>query len=146
MDVLNLIDEMEDIIEDASSVPLTKKVMVDADELLDIIREIRIRLPDEMQQASWIKEEKERIIGEAEREAMQIQQETAEKVEAMIEEDRITEAAEQRAEEILYKAQEAATEIRVGALEYADSILLNTQEKLQELVGVINDNRNELRD
>lgn len=145
MDVLNLIDEMEDIIEDASSVPLTKKVMVDADELLDIIREIRIRLPDEMQQASWIKDEKERIIGEAEKEAIRIQNETEMRVEAMVNEDRITEIAEQRAEDILYKAQETANEIRGGALEYADSILLNTQEKLQELVGVINENRDELR-
>lgn len=140
MDVLKLIDEMEDIIEDGSSVPLTKKVMVDSEEILDIIREIRIRLPDEMQQASWIKEEKERIIGEAEREAMQIQRDTEEKVREMVEDSRITTAAEERAEEILYKAQEAANEIRLGALEYADSLLMNTQEKLQELVELINDN------
>ncbi|HEY4543663.1 MAG TPA: ATPase [Tissierellaceae bacterium] len=145
MDVLKLIDEMEDIIEDGSSVPLTKKVMVDSEEILDIIREIRIRLPDEMQQASWIKEEKERIIGEAEREAMQIQRDTEEKVREMVEDSRITTAAEERAEEILYKAQEAANEIRLGALEYADSLLMNTQEKLQELVELINDNREELR-
>ena len=40
MDVLKLIDEIEDIVEDGSTLPFSKKVMVDVDEILDIIKEI----------------------------------------------------------------------------------------------------------
>ena len=39
--------------------------MVDANELLEIVREIRLSLPDDVQQAKWVKDEKERILREA---------------------------------------------------------------------------------
>lgn len=145
MDVLKLIEELEDVIDESSSVPLSKKVMVNSDEVLDILQEIRKRLPDEMQQAAWIKEEKERIIGEAQNEAIQIQNDTKEKVARMTEEHRITEAAEERANEILAKAQEDGREIRLGALEYADNLLMGTQEQMEKLVSLIEENREELR-
>jgi len=56
MEILKLIDEIEDIIENGSSVPFSSKVMIDADEIYDIISEIRIKLPDEIKQANWIKQ------------------------------------------------------------------------------------------
>ncbi len=145
MDVLKLIEELEDVIDDSSSLPLSKKVMVNSDEVLDILQEIRKRLPDEMQQAAWIKEEKERIIGEAQSEAIKIQNDTKEKVIRMTEEHRITEAAEERASDIIAKAQEDGREIRLGALEYADNLLMGTQEQMEKLVSLIEENREELR-
>lgn len=145
MDVLDLINEMEDLIEDGSGVPLTKKVMVDKIDILDIIKEIRIRLPDEVQQASWIKSERQRIIDEAEREAQNIIENAKLKAEELVSDDNITIAAEQRAEETIYRAQETAREIRTGSLEYADDILMKTQQELQSLVELINNNREELR-
>ena len=48
MDIMEIIDMMEETIEKASSVPLTGKVMVDRDELLDYIQEIRLVYPDEL--------------------------------------------------------------------------------------------------
>ena len=63
MDILLLLDEIEDIIEDGTSVPFSKKILVDTEELLDILKEIRIRLPDEIKQAAWIKEEKQDFRG-----------------------------------------------------------------------------------
>lgn len=145
MDVLKLIEELEDIIDESSTVPLTKKVMVHSEEILDILQQIRTRLPDEMQQASWIKEEKERIIGEAQREAISIENDTKEKVKVMIDEHPITEAAKERANEIIVSANADAREIRLGAFEYADELLMGTQEQIERLVGLIEENREELR-
>ena len=51
MKVLELLDEIEDIVENSSRFPMTGKILVDAEELLEIVREIRIELPDEIQQA-----------------------------------------------------------------------------------------------
>ena len=36
-------------------------------------------------------------------------------------------------------------EIRLGAMEYADSLLQETQENLKELIQLLNDNRKDLR-
>ncbi|MCF6466416.1 ATPase [Clostridium sp. Cult2] len=145
MDVLKLIDEIEDVLENASSLPFSNKVMVDAEELFEIIREVRIKLPDEIKQASWIKEERQRILAEAQKDADTILNEAEFKLEELVEEDEITKKAKERAEEIITKAQTNAKSIRLGALEYADNILLETQEDLKDIIDLLNKNRQELR-
>ena len=62
MRVLELLDEIEEIVDTSSGFPLTGKILVDAEELMEIVREIRLELPDEIQQAQWIKEERQRIL------------------------------------------------------------------------------------
>jgi F0F1-type ATP synthase membrane subunit b/b' len=101
MKVLELLDEIEDIIETSSGFPLTGKVLVDAEEILEIIREIRIELPDEIQQAQWIKDERQRILDEAKHEYEAVLKEARVQAEALIENDDITVKAKARAEEIM---------------------------------------------
>lgn len=145
MDVLKLIDEIEDILEEGSTVPFSRKVLVDSDEVLDIIKEIRIRLPDEIKQAAWIKEEKQRILAEAQNDADNMLNEAEYRLEELIDQEGITKAAKERSEEIINKAQATAKEIRLGAMEYADSLLLETQEELKDIISMLNENRKELR-
>ena len=68
MDIMEIVDMMEEAIEKASAVPLTGKVMIDKGELLDYIQEIRLVYPDELKEAKWVKEERQRILSEAETE------------------------------------------------------------------------------
>ena len=145
MDVLKLINEIEDIMEDGSALPFSKKVMVDVDEVLDIIKEIRIRLPDEIKQAAWIKDEKQRILADAQKDADNLINEAEYRLEELIDQEAITKAAKDRAEELINKAQSTAKEIRLGAMEYADSLLMETQEQLKDVITQLNENRKELR-
>ena len=46
MRVLELLEEIEEIVDTAAGFPLTGKIMVDSQELLEIVREIRAELPD----------------------------------------------------------------------------------------------------
>ena len=69
MDIMEIVDMMEEAIEKASAVPLTGKVMIDKGELLDYIQEIRLVYPDELKEAKWVKEERQRILSEAENRA-----------------------------------------------------------------------------
>lgn len=145
MDVLKFIDEIEDILEEGSSVPFSNKIMVDSEELLDIIKEIRIRLPDDIKQAAWIKEEKQRILAEAQKGADNLLSDAEYKLEELIDRDEISQKAKERSEEIINKARNNAKEIRLGALEYADNLLLETQEELRDIIQLLNENRKELR-
>ncbi|HZK33207.1 MAG TPA: ATPase [Tissierellaceae bacterium] len=145
MEVLRLIDEIEDIVEAGSNVPFSSRVMVDKDEILDIIQDIRIKLPDEIKQATWIKDERQRILAEAQKDADRLMEEAELRLEELIDQDGITKKATERAEEILTKAQTNAKEIRLGSLDYADSLLQEQQENLKVLIQLINENRKELR-
>lgn len=145
MNVLKLIDEIEDIIEAGSGLPFSNKVMVDQSEILEIIKEIRIKLPDEIKQAAWIKDERQRILAEAQRDADTLMEDAEYRLKELVDQDEVTKKASNRAEEIITKAQTNAKEIRIGAMEYADSLLLETQEGLKEIIELLNDNRKELR-
>jgi len=144
MDVLKLLDEVEDIIEGSSTIPFAGKILVDKGEILDILKEIRIKLPDEIKQAEWIKEERQRILAEAHNEAGTIVEEAKSHIEEMVEQDEITRKAQERAEEILTKAQNHAKDIRIGAREYADDLLKNTEENLKTTIETLHKNRAEL--
>lgn len=145
MDVLGLIDEIEDIVETAGSLPLTSKVLVQKEELLDIISELRIKLPDEIKQAAWIKEERERIISEANKDAEQIIKETRLKLEELVSKEEVLKEANERAKDIMNKAQIASTNLKRSSLEYSDKLLMNAQENLKDMITTLNENRTELR-
>ena len=116
MEVLRLIDEIEDIVEAGTNVPFSGKVMIDKEEVLEILRDIRIKLPDEIKQAAWIKEERQRILAEAQKDAETLMTETESRLHSLIDQDEITKKANSRAEEIVTRANQHAKEIRIGAI------------------------------
>ncbi len=133
MKVLELLDELDEIIEVASGVPLVKKVMVDPDEVSEIVKEIREELPDEIQQAQWIKNERQRILDEARNEYEAILNDARKKAESMIENDEITIMAKGKADEIIRVAKENSQVMKMSILDYTDNMLYNLQEKVDQL-------------
>ena len=59
MEIFTLLETLEDILERSRSVPFSSKGIVDKEEILELIKEIRLKLPDELKQAKWVKEEKQ---------------------------------------------------------------------------------------
>ena len=133
MKVLELLDELDEIIELAANVPVVRKVMVDPNEITEIVKEIRLELPDEIQQAQWIKNERTRILDEAKAEYDNIIKEAEEKANALVEQDEITVKAKQRAEEILRIAKENCSVMKMSILDYTDGMLYNLQEKVDQM-------------
>ena len=133
------------LLENSKNLPFTTKSMVDKEEMLEIIKEIRIQLPDELKQAKWIKEERGRILEEAQREADGIVKEAENRIIAMIDEHEITRKAYDQANETIINAQKTAREIKQNSLEYADELLAKMEENLKEAYLVLHKNREELK-
>ncbi len=133
MKVLELLDELDEIMETASSVPVVRKVMVDPNEVTEIVKEIRLERPDEIQQAQWIKNERTRILDEAKAEYENIIEDARKKAAALVEQDEITVKAKQRAEEILRVAKENCSVMKMSILDYTDGMLYNLQEKVDQM-------------
>jgi len=174
VEVLLLLDALEDIIEKASNLPLSSKAMINKEELLEIIKDIRIKLPDEMKQAQWIKEERQkilieakkeaegirkecddkyqkikderqRILAEAEKESEILRQEADRRIKSMIDESEITKKASEQAKDIIGAAQQDAKKIRLGARAYADDVLAELSVKVEKVLSTISTNRDELK-
>ena len=145
MEIFTLLETLEDILENSKSLPFTNKAMVDKDEMLEIIKEIRIKLPDELKQAKWIKEERQRILVEAQKEADGIVKEAENRIISMIDEHEITRKAYEQKAQIIQTANEMSREISDGTKDYADSILEKVEGVLQDALKTIENNRKELK-
>lgn len=145
MDILNLLERIEDIIEEASKFPLSNKVMIDKDEILEVINEIRLKLPDEINRASWVAKERQRILNEAQSEADELIEKVKEQQKYLVEENEITRQAQKYADKLVQEAERKANEMKMGAYSYSDDILSKLQEKIGEINGIIEQNREVLK-
>ncbi len=159
MEIFALLETLEDILEKSKAVPFTNKSIVNKNELLDIIKEVRLKLPDELKQAKWIKEERERIIAEAQKDAEDIVKEAENRIISMIDEHEITKKAYEKKTEIIATANDIYREFSNNANNYADGVLKdventmiklcesinNVQESLQGKIGTIQEQRKQLK-
>lgn len=145
MDVLNLLEKIEDIVEDASKFPLSNKVMIDKEEVLEVINEIRLKLPDEINRASWVAKERQRILTEAQTEAEELIEKVKEQQKMYVEENEITKQAKIYAQQIVEEAEQKANDMKLGAYSYSDEILSKLQDKIRDINNIIEDNRDMLK-
>ena len=145
MEIFTLLETLEEMLEGSKSIPFSNKGIVDKEEMLEIIKEIRLKLPEELKQDKWVKEERQRILVEAQKEADGIVKEAENRIISMIDEHEITRKAYEQKAEIIETANEMSREISKGTKDYADSILQNIETALQSALETIQNNRKELK-
>jgi len=139
-----LLEQLEELVEKAPEIPLTGKVLLDADELLDLIDQIRSSVPEEVRRAEAVSVEKDRVIAEGQQKAERIIAQAEEYAAKLIRESEIHRQAEQEARRIIDEACQRAQEITRGAEEYADQVLGNLQDALEKTLSVVTKGREEL--
>lgn len=145
MDTLELIEALEDLIESAIRIPITGKCLLDKDELLDIIQEIRLKLPDDLKQAKWVKEERQRILSEAQKEANETLKNAEDKIIAMINENEITKRSYEKANEIEALSQKRAKELKLATNLYIEERISDVEKLMENTLAELRANREELR-
>ena len=143
MDIMEIIDMMEETITKASSVPLTGKIMMDKDELLDFLQEMRLVYPEELKEAKWVKTERQRILDEAEERADAIKKSAEETQERLVDEHEITRQAYEKAETIRDMSERDAREIKMDTDRYVDEILADAEHRLDLLLRKVREDREE---
>ena len=141
MEIMEIIDMMEETIDKAPVVPLSGKILVDKEDLLDYIQEMRLVFPDEVKEAKWVKEERERILAEAQTRSETMVKNAEEKVVQMIDEHEITKEAVEHANQMVNDAQTKAMEIKTDCDQYADDILNDIEKRLDMLLKKVHDDR-----
>ena len=130
MKVIELLQEIEDILDTSGGFPLTGKVMVDPDEIRNLLKEIRDELPEEIQHAQWIKNERQRILDDAKKEYDSLIKVANEKADQLVDEHDITLRAKKRADEIMRVTEENVKNLKMDTFQYIDEVLYTFQEKI----------------
>ncbi len=133
MGVLELLDELENVVNAATNVFISNKVMVDKDEVLDLIKDIRVSLPDDVQQARWVREQSNEILNNARKEYETIVMEAKKQADCMVEDHVITERAVQVAEETYRRADQYSKDMTISTYDYVDRMLFDFKEKMNAM-------------
>ncbi len=133
MKVLDLVAEIRDIVETSTTFPLSGKIMVDGDELLEIADEIERELPEEIKNAQWISNEKTRILDEAKAEYEMVINDAKRQADILVENNDIVVRAKIRADEIMRITEENCKQLKLNTFDYVDKILYNFQDKMDQM-------------
>ena len=137
MDILQLIDRLEELFNEARAVPFTHNVVVDEDRMLEIIDQMRIVIPDEVKKAQQVLSQRDRFLAQAQEEAdrtLVLAREMAEQIAAK---DNIVIEAQRRAEQILAQARADAEATRRDADDYVVDTLVQLQENLDKVLNQV---------
>lgn len=144
VDVFYLLDRLEEVVSSASRMPFSSRVLVDEQEYLDVVDQIRLSLPEELKVARRVAAERDKIIADAEDRADQLLGRAEEQVAHQVDDHAIVRAAEERAHRLLDQAHRDANEIRREAQDYACRVLNSLGRRLQQIQGVVSEGLTEL--
>lgn len=169
-----IIEEIEEYVDSCKYQPLsTTKIVVNKEELEELLRELRLKTPDEIKRYQKIISNKDAILADAQKKAEAIIEEARTRAQEMVEQSEVMQAAYAQANEtvnnannqaqgILDSATNDANSIRMSAISYTDEMLatlgtimadaLNDAgakynsfvSSLQSCYDVVNRNRSEL--
>jgi len=144
--VNELLDQLFTMIDEAKNVPLSSdKCMLERDQALDLIDEIRAAFPVELAEAKKLLAARADYIASAKREGELIVQQAEEKAKQMLAEDELLSQAKQKSAEVVRQAEERSRDLKRAANEYCEDALRRTEEAVAEAYDEIKKSRSRFR-
>ena len=145
MDVIYLLCELDVVIEKGFEFPIIKKTFIDKEQVMELINDISLQLPDELSVAKSIAEDSKKIISDAQKQAEAKIKEAEHKIMGLVDEHEITKQANATANDIISKAQKDGREIKLAAIKYADDLLERVETDVKSVNEKIKQCREGLR-
>ncbi len=145
MNVLSIVEQIEELLANASGVPFSSKKMVDGEALQALLEELKANLPEEIRQCEIIIQQKHNILLDAEHEADDMVKAAEERAKLMVEDHEITQKAYQYSRELVADAQRTAKDVRIGARVYADELMADVEKYVGDTLRLVKKNRLELK-
>lgn len=145
MDLDAYIAQLEGLLGEARSVPMSASVMVNKRDVDDVLMRMKSEVPEELRQARWIIKERDDVLAEAQREVDAMMEDTRAEQERLLSETEVVRASQRESERILADAREQARILRLEAEDYVDSKLANFEIVLTKTLTAVERGREKLR-
>jgi cell division septum initiation protein DivIVA len=133
VDILYLLDQLEEVLGAGSHLPLTSRTLVDEQEILDILDQIRVSIPDEIKAARRVTQERDQLLADARAEADRLVREADARVADRLAEHHLVRSAQARAAEIEERALQEAERVRHETDAYARRVLERLREQVNQV-------------
>ena len=148
MDMIYLIDKLESLAANAKRMPITGKAMIDSERLIEVVDQMRLSVPQSVQEATEVLEQRDSIINQSATDARRLRATAERESRMLVEESELVASAKRRADSIIQEAEEQARQLiakaesnavarRNGADEYAHEILLQLEQKLASTLETV---------
>jgi cell division septum initiation protein DivIVA len=144
VDILYLLDQLEEVLGAGSRLPLTSRTLVDEQEILDILDQIRVSIPDELKAARRLTQDREQVLADAHAEADRILRDADTQAGERLAEHNLVRTAERRAADIEDRALHQAADIRHEADAYAYRVLQKLREQIAQVAQTVDRGMSEL--
>ena len=137
MDIQHLVDRLEDLIDEGRHVPMSRFTLIDEERALEIIDQMRISIPEQIEKATRVVNQRDRLVSQANEEANRIIEMAREKNEELISRDAIVQKARARSETLISQAQLEAEKIRDEADAYVMEVLKDLESQLLRTLTIV---------
>jgi F0F1-type ATP synthase membrane subunit b/b' len=137
MDIQHLVDRLEELIDEGRHMPFSKFTLIDEERALEVIDQMRISIPEEIEKAARVLAQRDRILAQANEEAARLVQLARERGEQMLDREASVQAAQNRAVNIVEAARQEAEGITKDADQYVVDQLAALDNQLNKMLAVV---------
>ena len=137
MDILYLLDQLEEVLGGGSHLPLTSRTLVDEQEILDILDQIRVAIPDEIKAARRVTHDRDQVLADARAEADRLVQEADAEIAARVADHHLVRTAQARAAEIEERALEEADRMRRETDAYVYRVMQKLRDQIHQVSSTV---------
>lgn len=146
MDIQHLVDRLEDLIDEGRHMPFSRFTMIDEERALELIDQMRISIPEEIEKAARVLSQRDRILAQANEEAARIVQQARERSEQLVDRETMVQQAHSRASNVVDRAQQDADQIMAEADNYVLSVLSDLEQRLGKAMNVVRNGIDRVQD
>jgi hypothetical protein len=137
VDIVGRLQQLENIVREARSMPLSTSAIVPRDEVLEAIDAARAELPEEIKQARWVVRDREELLDKARRDAEALVERGRAERDRLVSEQEVVRAAKEQAERIVSEADQRARELRLESDDYVDTKLAQFEIALEKTAAAL---------
>ncbi|MEX0984347.1 MAG: hypothetical protein WD096_04790 [Actinomycetota bacterium] len=134
MDLAGRLAQMEELVREAKSMPLSSSALINREEVLQMLQEMQEGLPEEIKQARWIVRDREELLAKARVEGDRIIEAAGQEQRRMAMQEEVAKRADVEAEQILHDAEERTQTMRREAEDYVDGKLAQFEISLRRIL------------
>jgi len=144
MDIQHLVDRLEDLIDEGRHLPMTKMTVIDEERALEIIDQMRISVPEEIDKANRLLSQRDRLLAQTNEEAARVLELARERGETLVQRETIVLEARNKAANIVEQARQDADAIRAEADQYVLQVLNDLEGQLIRTLTVVRNGINKI--
>jgi vacuolar-type H+-ATPase subunit H len=134
MDLAGRLAELEELVREAKSMPLSSSVLISRDEVLEMLHGMQESLPEEIKQARWVVKDREELLAKARVEGDRIVEQAREEQRRLALRDQVARRAEEEAGRMLQEAEDTSADMRREAEDYVDAKLAQFEIALRKIL------------